>query len=192
MADLDLRRGVTGGAIVSVMMAATSISWAADQPRASMEVLTVCLATTLLAVGVVRTIQTNASPVTAVDPYAGFWVRALAMALDYIPLYVVGILLALIGLGAVAVPILLGLAIAYFVGQWAFRGQTLGMQLLGLRVMREDGGKVTVVVAFQRFLGLCLAFACFFLGVVWVAFDANKRGWADFLGGTVVVRTGAR
>ena len=151
------------------------------------------LAFTALAVVVVRAIQTNASsPVTPNDPYGGFWVRAVALVLDYVPLYLVGVLLAVLGLGAITVPALVATAFVYFVGFWIVTGRTLGMMVLGLRVTRENGGNVTPTVAVRRFLGLLLSFACLFVGVVWVAFDANKRGWADLLGGTVVVRTAAR
>jgi hypothetical protein len=33
-----------------------------------------------------------------------------------------------------------------------------------------------------------VAFACIYIGVIWVAFDPRKRGWHDKIGGTVVVR----
>jgi uncharacterized RDD family membrane protein YckC len=192
MAEIDLRRSATAGLVISIMSAATSTGWSGDQPRASIEILAVGLLFTLLAVVVVRAIRSNASAVTPDDRYGGFWVRAVAFALDYVPLYLAAILLPVIGLGAVTVPVLLGLAFVYFVGQWALRGQTLGMGVLGLRVIREDGSEVTLAVAARRFLGLLLAFACLFLGVVWVAFERNKRGWADLFGGTIVVRTAAR
>jgi hypothetical protein len=57
MAELDLRRGATVGAIVSLVLAATSIGWSSDQPRASIEILVVGLLFTLLAVVVVREIK---------------------------------------------------------------------------------------------------------------------------------------
>jgi hypothetical protein len=61
MAKLNWRRGATVGAIVSLLMAATSSGWSEDQPRASVETLAFGLLFTLVAVAVVRAIQTNAS-----------------------------------------------------------------------------------------------------------------------------------
>jgi uncharacterized RDD family membrane protein YckC len=190
MAELDLRRAAIAGTVISLVMAATSSNWSKDQPRASVETLAVGLLVTLLVVVIARAIQTPASPPVGSDgPYGGFWMRAVALTLDYVPLYLVGLLLAVIGLGAITVPVLLGLGFVYFVGLWVVAGRTLGMRALGLMVVRENGGDVTLTVAVRRFLGLLLGVACVFAGVVWVAFDARKRGWADLVSGTVVVRT---
>jgi hypothetical protein len=63
------------------------------------------------------------------------------------------------------------------------------MALFGLRVVRNaDGGKLTWSNAVLRFIGLLVAFACIWIGVIRVAFDARKRGWHDVMGGTVVVQ----
>jgi uncharacterized RDD family membrane protein YckC len=193
MAEFDLRRGAIAGTVVSMTAAATSGGWSNDQPRAAIETFAVGFLMTVLALVVARAIHTaGSSPIASDGTYGGFWVRAVAMVVDYVPLYLVGVLLAVIGLGTVAVPVLLGIGCVYFVGLWVITGRTLGMRLLGLRVIRENGGQVTLTVAVRRLLGLFLAFACVFLGVAWVALDARKRGWADLLSGTVVVRTATR
>jgi uncharacterized RDD family membrane protein YckC len=78
---------------------------------------------------------------------------------------------------------------AYFIGLWGTTGQTIGMMLLGLHVVRNlDGGKITWGNVVLRFVGSLVAFACIYIGVIWVAFDSRKRGWHDMIGGTVVVR----
>lgn len=184
-----MRRGVRIGIALSFLFAATTAAHSEDRPVAFLETLGVCLVGTLLAVAVVRAIQVpgQATAVTG-DPYAGFLVRALAFAFDYVPLSLVALLLEVTGLHWIGVPVLVGLAFLYFVGFWATVGQTPGMRSLGLRVVRENGGDVTPAVAVRRFVGLFVAFACLCIGVVWVAFDPQKRGWADRFGGTVVVR----
>jgi uncharacterized RDD family membrane protein YckC len=63
------------------------------------------------------------------------------------------------------------------------------MKLLGLWVVRGgDGGRIGLGSAVVRFVGLLVAFECLWIGVIWVAFDARKRGWQDMIAGTVVVQ----
>jgi uncharacterized RDD family membrane protein YckC len=81
------------------------------------------------------------------------------------------------------------LSAAYFVGFWVVRGQTPGMMLFGLRVVRaEDGTRLDIVTAVIRYLMLLISFALLFLGVIAVAVDRHKQGWHDRLVRTVVVR----
>lgn len=81
------------------------------------------------------------------------------------------------------------LSLAYFVGFWSWRGQTVGMMLFGLRLVRaEDGGRVDPVTAAIRYFMLLISFAVLFLGVIAVGLDRHKQGWHDKLVRTVVVR----
>jgi len=81
------------------------------------------------------------------------------------------------------------ISIAYFIGMWGVMGQTIGMMPFGLRIVRNaDGGKITWGNAVLRFIGMIVSFVCLFIGVIWVAFDARKRGWHDMIGGTVVIK----
>jgi uncharacterized RDD family membrane protein YckC len=135
--------------------------------------------------------------------YAGFWIRVLAWIIDAIALGIISAALTpLFGAGsfvpvgngqfefnygANALGTLFGLI--YFVGFWAWRGQTLGMMPFNLRVVRaEDGGQVDWVQGLLRYVGLIISFVVIFLGVIWVAFDRNKQGWHDKMARTVVVR----
>jgi uncharacterized RDD family membrane protein YckC len=45
-----------------------------------------------------------------------------------------------------------------------------------------------VTGAIIRYVGLILAFLCLLIGIIWVAFDANKQGWHDKIAGTYVVK----
>ena len=134
--------------------------------------------------------------------YAGFWIRVVAYILDGIVLVVISAALGpLLGQQAVsiengtytlnytstAVSGLVGLL--YFVGFWAWRGQSPGMIPFNMRiVMASDGSKVDVVRSLLRYVGLIISFVVLFLGVIWVAFDRRKQGWHDKIAGTVVVR----
>jgi uncharacterized RDD family membrane protein YckC len=120
--------------------------------------------------------------------FGGFWLRVLAYLIDASLLGIVEIVLfSALGVAGQAIGPLI--FVVYFVGLWGLTGQTIGMMLLGLHVVRNaDGGKISWSAAVLRFVGLLVAFACISLGVIWVAFDARKRGWHDTIGGTVVVR----
>jgi uncharacterized RDD family membrane protein YckC len=131
--------------------------------------------------------QTQTGPAPGVA-FGGFWIRVVAYILDAIILGIVGGVL-----GSAAGSAGSGLAaliqIVYFIGMWGYMGQTVGMMPFGLRIVRNaDGGKITWGNAVMRYIGLIVAFICIFIGVIWVAFDARKRGWHDMIGGTVVIK----
>jgi uncharacterized RDD family membrane protein YckC len=132
-------------------------------------------------------LQTQAGPAPGLE-FGGFWVRVVAYITDVIPLGIVeSILSSAFGTAGQAMGALI--FIAYFIGLWGTTGQTIGMMLVGLHVVRDvDGGKISWVNAVMRFVGLFVAFVCFYIGVIWVAFDSRKRGWHDKIGGTTVVR----
>jgi uncharacterized RDD family membrane protein YckC len=132
--------------------------------------------------------------------FAGFWIRVVAMIIDSIA---VGVLTSavtpLLGFGwfigqqgawdpaSNAFGALVGLA--YFVGLWTWKGQTLGMMPFGLWVVREeDGGMLDLTRALLRYVGLIVSFAAILLGVIWVAFDARKQGWHDKMARSLVIR----
>ncbi|HEY8803402.1 MAG TPA: RDD family protein [Candidatus Dormibacteraeota bacterium] len=83
-------------------------------------------------------------------------------------------------------------SLVYFVILWSRLGggRTLGMRLLGLKVIQErDGASPEIGTALIRWLGLWLSFAVCFVGVIWVAFDSRHQGWHDKIARTLVVRT---
>ena len=79
---------------------------------------------------------------------------------------------------------------AYFTYFWsaAGKGQTLGSRALNIRVVKTDGSYLDYAGAFLRFIGFVISCVCFFLGVIWAAFDAQKQGWHDKIASTYVVR----
>ncbi len=75
----------------------------------------------------------------------------------------------------------------YRVGFWTLSGQTPGMALLGLRVLRTDGRPIGLGIAIRRWvlrLGSILALG---LGFLPVLFSARRQAFHDRLAGTVIV-----
>jgi uncharacterized RDD family membrane protein YckC len=72
-----------------------------------------------------------------------------------------------------------------------WKGQTLGKKMLGIRVLRLDGGPITWWVAFERAGGYAAGFATGLLGFAQVFWDANRQAIHDRIVGTVVVLDGA-
>jgi len=123
----------------------------------------------------------------------GFFPRAVALIVDAILVAVLSSILNSIVFGGDAIrgqglSTLLGLA--YYMYFWSSygHGQTVGNRVMSLRVVKTNGSELTLVDAFIRYLGLILSFICLFIGVIWVAFDANKQGWHDKIASTYVVR----
>jgi len=82
-----------------------------------------------------------------------------------------------------------GVAIAYFPYFWQKSGQTPGMRLFRLHVVRDrDGGTLSWGTAWLRLLGLYVAGTVFYLGFIWVFVDKRRRGWHDLIAGTVVIK----
>jgi len=71
---------------------------------------------------------------------------------------------------------------------WSRGGQTPGYKMLGMRVVRaRDGGKLSFGSAILREIGYIIS-SIFYLGFIWILFDAQKQGWHDKIAGTVVVQ----
>ena len=136
---------------------------------------------------------TAAANTYATTEKVGFLTRALALIIDAIVVGIVSSILNTLVFGGDAIrgnglSTLLGLA--YYLYFWSSygHGQTLGNRALSIRVVKTDGTELTLVDAFIRYIGLLLSFICIFIGVIWVAFDANKQGWHDKIASTYVVK----
>jgi uncharacterized RDD family membrane protein YckC len=74
----------------------------------------------------------------------------------------------------------------YFVSFWTATGQTPGMRIMRVRVVRADGGQLSVWRSFVRLVGLVLAIVPLFAGFLPVLFDRRRRALPDYLARTVV------
>jgi uncharacterized RDD family membrane protein YckC len=125
---------------------------------------------------------------------AGFWIRVVAYLIDGIILLIVETIinLALRGNSSAQLGINLLLGAVYFIYFWSssspFPGQTLGMKVLNLRVVRTDGSSLDFVQGLIRYVGIIISSIPLGLGLLWVAWDPNKQGWHDKMAGTYVVK----
>ena len=84
--------------------------------------------------------------------------------------------------------VFLVVGVEYFLYFWSTTGQTLGDRVVGVRIVREDGGTLSLGGAAIRYLGLIISTLAIFLGLLWVIWDPKKQGWHDKMAGTVVVK----
>jgi uncharacterized RDD family membrane protein YckC len=75
----------------------------------------------------------------------------------------------------------------YFAYQWALSGKTIGMAVLGIRVVRADGSPIGWRQAVVRTVTLPLSFLVFGLGFLGILTNRNRYAWHDRLAGTAVV-----
>ncbi len=84
----------------------------------------------------------------------------------------------------------LGIVGAYFVGFWIRGGQTLAMKTWRIRLVRDDGGRITAGRAVHRYLLALLGCAAVGLGFLWALFDREGQFLHDRLAGTRLVDAG--
>ncbi len=68
---------------------------------------------------------------------------------------------------------------AFFAKFWTHNGQTLGMQVWGIRIQNADGSAIDLWQAALRFFIAIGAWLCLGLGYLWVLWDKDKRSWQD-------------
>jgi len=79
----------------------------------------------------------------------------------------------------------------YFTWFHGMTGQTIGKKILGLKVVRTTGERMTLGIGFLRWVGYIVSSTVFYLGFLWILFDGKKRGWHDRIAGTLVIKTGS-
>lgn len=146
--------------------------------------------------------------------YGGFWRRAMAFSIDKIILFFTSLFILSIGMLALSISFLshyremlperfeqitimfvfVYLLMTVFISMFYFTyfhgavGQTPGKMIFGLKVVQSTGEQMTFGLAFLRWVGYIISAVLFYIGFLWVAFDAKKQGFHDKIAGTVVVR----
>lgn len=136
---------------------------------------------------------------------AGFWRRCAAMLLDALVLFFPGaIIRVLLGIsstgfddlestnGWIAGGLEVTLDALYAAVLMSSRaGATLGMQVMGLRIMTIEGRPVSFGRALGRFLAMAFTFLTFGIGYLMQVFTRRRQTLHDVLAGTIVVRVAA-
>ena len=149
-----------------------------------------------------------------VDSYGGFWRRAMAFSIDKIILFFTSLFILIIGALALSIGFLshyrdmlperfeeititftliyllttVLISMFYFTYFHGAAGQTPGKMIFGLKVVQTTGEHMTFGLAFLRWVGYIISAFVFYLGFIWILFDAKKQGWHDKIAGTVVIR----
>lgn len=144
---------------------------------------------------------------------ASFLQRLMAWLADYIILYLFSFAITtIIGLTIIAIGNAIGglsdpfifivknnlilitflmfvlLPFFYFGYFWSRKGQSIGMGLMGIQVIKTDGSNLSFwIAALRGTVGYWVSGLVFGLGYLWVFFDENQQTWHDKLFGTDVV-----
>jgi uncharacterized RDD family membrane protein YckC len=148
--------------------------------------------------------------------FGGFWMRFLAVIIDAIivgvvsaiiriplglaiggvglslgrnpdPSQVMAALPAIMSLAGLSFLIQMAISLAYEVYFLTTKGATPGKMALGLKVIRADGGPISVGLAVGRYFAKYLSFFTFCIGFIIAGFDAEKRSLHDHICGTRVI-----
>lgn len=141
--------------------------------------------------------------------YGGFWLRVLAYVIDAIVLNVAFFAIGkIVGIDMMPIdPTKLDAAedlpnmgrfeLIALVVTWLYfalmesspRGATVGKMALGLRVVDDQGNRISFARATGRFLAKFVSGIILLIGYLMVAFTERKRGLHDMMAGTLVIKT---
>ena len=134
--------------------------------------------------------------------YAGFWIRFAAKLIDNLILGVVSVLafavaalffdpenpIMMLAVHFIMIFAQYGIGAAYctfFVGRY---GATPGKLVCRIRIVFEDGTRITYLRAFARFWAEMLSGLTLYVGYIMAAFDSENRTLHDYVCNTRVVR----
>ncbi len=154
---------------------------------------------------------------TMIGQYAGFATRAAAFIVDFVIIYLIQVIFTwltiniletfffnmtacppwadapnlsnfvCIGFQIFLIIFNLTFAFIYTTFFWIFGGQTPGKAILGIRVVRLDGKRMTFMRCVRRFIGYFLSIFSLGLGFLWVLGSDRRQAWEDLLAKTCVI-----
>ncbi|MEJ2409658.1 MAG: RDD family protein [Novosphingobium sp.] len=145
------------------------------------------------------------------QPYGGFWWRALAYFIDAIILYIGSmVLMMILGIGTafsslageqaqIAAAMSMGFAMlaVSLIGNWLYFAlmessslqATVGKLAVGVVVTDQNGKRISFGRATGRYFAKILSGMLLLIGYIMVAFTERKQGLHDLIAGTLVWKT---
>jgi len=140
--------------------------------------------------------------------YGGFWIRVVAYIVDGILLNIVfGVLSVVMGVSLMptrfsnmdsvdALTSMGQLQLVSLVVTWLYfallessaRGATVGKMIFGLRVVTDQGNRLSFLHATGRFFAKFISAIILCIGFIMVAFTDRKRGLHDIIASTLVIK----
>lgn len=137
------------------------------------------------------------------QPFGGVVTRGVALAIDgaaALGLFAVGTIVVSFAFAALGVAdigteeslvgagtLWLVFVLVYFVGCWATSGQTLGMRMMGLRLVNGRGTPPSICRSLLRYFARVLSVTIFFAGYALMLVHPRRRTLHDVIAGTFVV-----
>jgi uncharacterized RDD family membrane protein YckC len=126
---------------------------------------------------------------TSQKQLAGFWIRFLALAIDFLVLVTVQRVLRF----SFREPLRGVFQLVFFLGysplMLYYYQSTLGKMALGLKLVSDDGKKLEFFqVLLREWVGKFISSVFFSLGFIWVALDSRKQAWHDKIAHTQVIK----
>ncbi len=78
--------------------------------------------------------------------------------------------------------------VAYQLICWFLMSGSPGKWIAGLKIMNQQGKRMTPAEVVLRTLGYIISGVVLLLGFIWIIFDARKQGWHDKIAKTFVVK----
>jgi uncharacterized RDD family membrane protein YckC len=75
----------------------------------------------------------------------------------------------------------------YYLFFWTIAGQTIGKAIMGIKIVPNKGGRMTITRSLIRYIGYLVSTIFFGLGFIWILVDDRRMAWHDRLAGTCVV-----
>jgi uncharacterized RDD family membrane protein YckC len=134
--------------------------------------------------------------------YGGFWLRVVAYIIDAIVIniatWAIGLVIGVnqftaatdpTGFDPTATGVSLVIGLIYFaLLESSERGATLGKMAVGLRVVTDQGQRLSFANAIGRYLAKIVSAIILGIGFLMVAFTDRKRGLHDMIASTLVVK----
>jgi uncharacterized RDD family membrane protein YckC len=130
----------------------------------------------------------SASPLPVAGPYAGFWVRFVAIIIDALIIAVGTGLVSAVTFGA-------GVALSFF-APWLYEAfmlssewqATVGKRAMSIMVTHVDGSRISFARATGRHFAKYISAFILCIGFIMAAFTAKKQALHDMMAETVVIR----